>query len=90
MRTLQQETPSDDESGTSTTAESTSVTVVATAGDLRDAIKQGIEHIEIRKHLDLTSLPILGTAPGTTLLGDVPARVKSIQVRTAQIVSVYL
>lgn len=76
MRGLQQEERNDvvgDE------AQPTRVTVVSSAEQLKGAIQQGIEHIEIRRHLDLTGLS-LDEAQGGTLLGDVPAAVKSVQV----------
>ena len=72
MRALQSADP-DDMSGP------IRVTVVTTAEDLKGAIDEGTQHIEIRRHLDLTGLS--AGSEGAPLLGDVPASLKSLQVR---------
>lgn len=74
MRALQQTEQTSGASGT----KPISVTVVSTAGDLQEAIRQGIEHIELRRHIDLRELA-LDAAEGPALLGNVPASVKSLQ-----------
>lgn len=62
------------------------VTVVTTAQQLQEAIAAGKEHIEIRQHLDLTTLHIVesdGKTPideDDAILGAVPPSVKSIRV----------
>lgn len=62
------------------------VTVATTARQLQAAIASGAEHIEIRQHLDLTTLSILesdGNWPinqDDAILGAVPPSVKSIRV----------
>lgn len=53
------------------------VTVVTTTEELRNATERGEAHIEIRDHLDLTSLPL----DGFELLGEIPSTVQSIRVR---------
>lgn len=52
---------------------------VSNAEELQSAIATGVAHIQIRNHLDLTSLR---PPPGDThILGTVPSSVKSITVR---------
>eukprot|EP00892_Ulva_mutabilis_P004976 jgi/Ulvmu1/2850/UM145_0005.1 len=61
------------------------VTVVTTAVQLQAAVVSGAEHIEIRQHLDLTTLPILESncrrpiEQDDAILGAVPPSVKSIR-----------
>ena len=75
MRALQ-----DAQSGDSgAKSEPTLVTVVTTAEELKGAIEQGLEHIEIRRHLDLRALS--AGSDGASLLGDIPASLTSLQVR---------
>lgn len=59
------------------------ITVAATAQELVEAIQQGAEHIEVRGHLNFWAVTALafGGTPQASLLGAIPARVKSIQVR---------
>lgn len=63
------------------------VVTATTARQLQAAIVSGAEHIEIRQHLDLTTLSILesdGESPvnqDDAILGAVPSSVKSIRVR---------
>ena len=56
------------------------VTVVETAKALQEAVAAGKAHIEIRAHLDLTALALLGNS----ILRGIPEttkRTKSIRVR---------
>lgn len=53
------------------------VVVVTTAEGLQEAVASGAEHIEIQRHLDLTTLPLVNSM----LLGEVPRTLKSIRVR---------
>jgi hypothetical protein len=52
------------------------VTVVTTAIEFQQAVAAGEAHIEIRAHLDLSDLELLGPF----ILGDIPPTVQSIQV----------
>ena len=61
------------------------MTVVETAQELQDAVADGLPHIEIRAHLDLTTLSTVTCDSGECLLGVgangyIPASVKSIKV----------
>lgn len=53
------------------------LTVVTTAEELRVALLAGAEHIEVREHLDLTTLELQA---GNRILGVVPESVRSIRV----------
>lgn len=61
---------------------STDVTAVHTAQELVRAVEDGATHIEIRAHLDLTSiLPRGNLDPGPVLLGELPLSIQSFRVR---------
>lgn len=57
------------------------VTVVTTPEALQAAVVAGNAHIEIREHLNLTTLDFPGEFLRNGLLGPVPSTVKSIRVR---------
>lgn len=52
------------------------VSIVMTAEDLQMAFKSGAAHVEIRAHLDLTTLPLVNSM----LLGEVPSTMKTVRV----------
>ena len=58
------------------------VTVCTTAEQLQAAVIAGQPHIEIRDHLNLTTLDFPGEFLRDGLLGKVPATVRSIRVRS--------
>lgn len=62
-------------------AASANVTVVTTAEKLMEAVDAGDPHIEIRAHLNLTTLDPIDTGDGEYLLGTIPSTVRSIRVR---------
>lgn len=53
--------------------------VVTTAKELAEAVSSGAEHIELQSHLDLTELNV----GEDSILGYLPAAVKTIRVRHA-------
>ena len=54
------------------------ITLVFTSVELRKAIQEGAEYIELQEHIDLMELEV---KPGDMLLGTIPPSVKSIRVR---------
>ena len=61
--------------------ESPEITAVRSAAELLQAVEAGAQHIEIRKHLDLTGIsPRQNLDPGPVLLGEVPLSLQSIRV----------
>ena len=57
-------------------AASAGATAVSTAEELADAVTKGVEHIELRNHLDLTNW----NKGEDTILGFLPKTVKSMRV----------
>lgn len=55
---------------------SASVTLVRTASQLKEAVKRGDAHIEIKEHLDLSTVPPVDSY----FLGTLPSTVRSIRV----------
>ena len=58
------------------------VTICTTAEQLQAAVVAGQQHIEVRDHLDLTTLDFPGEFLRDGLLGRVPPTVRSIRVRS--------
>ena len=57
------------------------VAVVTTAEELVEQVQAGAPHIQIRAHLDLSTLPTIDEEPFYgVLLGEIPRTVKIIQV----------
>jgi hypothetical protein len=59
------------------------VTAVSTPQQLLTAVTRGDTHIEVRQHLDLTTVTARDNIEDPVLLGNLPESIQSIRVRYA-------